>query len=51
MPRKFLVVVDDSPEFLSSATALLQELNGGSWDLSTCPSGGEAMALLQQSPV
>ena len=49
--RKKVLLVDDSPEFLDSASGLIQELSGGTWDVSTCPSGGEALASLQQSPV
>jgi CheY-like chemotaxis protein len=48
---KRILLVDDNPEFLSSASLLLQELSGGKWNISTFPSGGEAMASLQKSPV
>jgi CheY-like chemotaxis protein len=49
--KKRILLVDDSPEFLDAATELLRELSGGAWDLLTCPSGGEAMSSLQQTPI
>lgn len=47
--KKKVLLVDDSPEFLDFAGELLQELSGDTWDISLCPSGGEAMAALQGS--
>jgi CheY-like chemotaxis protein len=49
--NKRVLLVDDSPEFLDAATALLRELSGASWDLVTCLSGGEAMAAVQQGSI
>ncbi|MCU0787127.1 MAG: response regulator, partial [Verrucomicrobia bacterium] len=49
--KKKILLVDDNPEFLGSACQLLRHLSGGKWDVSTTPSGGEAMACLQNSPV
>lgn len=48
--RKSVLLVDDSPEFLSTTSGLFSELSGGTWEIATHSSGGHALASLQKAP-
>ncbi len=49
--RKTVVVVDDNPDFLALAAELMRELSRSNWEVTTCASGGDALAFLQKLPV
>ncbi|MCU0772222.1 MAG: response regulator [Verrucomicrobia bacterium] len=49
--RKTVAIVDDNPEFLALAAELVRSMSGGRWEVTACASGGDALALLQKSPV
>lgn len=48
---KTILLVDDQPQFLDLASQILASLGGASWQIHTAENVGQAMSIIQSSPI